>query len=85
MRVHQPGSHLMRGGRAEVDDWSWAQTKRRLSTLYRLAMPYKVRTFLAIVSLLVWGVVSTLVAVVAAAWPARRAARTEIVPALQHE
>ncbi|HEX5945536.1 MAG TPA: FtsX-like permease family protein, partial [Acidimicrobiales bacterium] len=36
-------------------------------------------------SLLVWGVVSTLVAVVAAAWPARRAAHTEIVPALQHE
>ncbi|MGN6796794.1 MAG: ABC transporter ATP-binding protein, partial [Gaiellaceae bacterium] len=52
MRVHQPGSHLMRGGRAEVDDWSWAQTKRRLSTLYRLARPYKAQTLLAIVSLL---------------------------------
>jgi putative ABC transport system permease protein len=36
-------------------------------------------------SLLVWGGVSLVIAVVAAAWPARRAARTEIVPALQHE
>jgi ATP-binding cassette subfamily B protein len=52
MRVHQPGSHLMRGGRAEVDDWSWARTKRRLATLYRLARPYKARTLLAILSLL---------------------------------
>jgi ABC-type multidrug transport system fused ATPase/permease subunit len=52
MRVHQPGSHLMRGGRAEIDDWSWAQTRRRLATLYRLARPYKAQTFLAIVSLL---------------------------------
>ena len=52
MRVHQPGSHLMRGGRPQVDDWSWAQTKRRLATLYRLARPYKAQTLLAIVSLL---------------------------------
>jgi len=42
----------MRGGRPQVDDWSWAQTKRRLTTLYRLARPYKARTALAIVSLL---------------------------------
>jgi ATP-binding cassette subfamily B protein len=52
MRVHQPGSHLMRGGRPEVDDWSWARTKRRLATLYRLARPYKAQTLLAIASLL---------------------------------
>jgi ABC-type multidrug transport system fused ATPase/permease subunit len=52
MRVHQPGSHLMRGGRSQVDDWSWARTKRRLTALYRLARPYKLRTALAIVSLL---------------------------------
>ncbi|MGZ4334253.1 MAG: ABC transporter ATP-binding protein [Gaiellaceae bacterium] len=52
MRVHQPGSHLTRGGRPQVDDWSWAQTKRRLTALYRLARPYKLRTSLAIVSLL---------------------------------
>jgi ATP-binding cassette subfamily B protein len=42
----------MRGGRAQVEDWSWRQTKRRLAALYRLARPYKARTTLAIVSLL---------------------------------
>jgi ATP-binding cassette subfamily B protein len=42
----------MRGGRPEVDDWSWAQTKRRLAALYRLARPYRARTLLAIGSLL---------------------------------
>ncbi|HEX3806106.1 MAG TPA: ABC transporter ATP-binding protein [Gaiellaceae bacterium] len=52
MRVHQPGSHLSRGGRPEVDDWSWARTKRRLHALYRLARPYKLRTAVAILSLL---------------------------------
>jgi ABC-type multidrug transport system fused ATPase/permease subunit len=52
VRVHQPGSHLTRGGRSQVEDWSWAQTKRRLTVLYRLARPYKARTAFAIVSLL---------------------------------
>ena len=52
MRVHQPGSHLSRGRSAEVDDWSWRRTRRRLGTLYRLARPYKARTALALVSLL---------------------------------
>jgi ABC-type multidrug transport system fused ATPase/permease subunit len=52
MRVHQPGSHLMRGGRPEVDDWSWAQTRRRLHTLYRLALPYRGRIAIAIASLI---------------------------------
>jgi ATP-binding cassette, subfamily B, bacterial len=52
MRVHQPGGHLMRGGRAEVDDWSWAQTRRRLHTLYRLAHPYKGRIAIAVASLI---------------------------------
>ena len=52
MRVHQPGSHLMRGGRPSVEDWSWAQTRRRLTALYRLARPYKLRTAFAVVSLL---------------------------------
>ncbi|MFL5954936.1 MAG: ABC transporter ATP-binding protein [Gaiellaceae bacterium] len=52
MRVHQPGSHLMRGGRPQVEDWSWAQTRRRLRALYRLARPYKARIALAVVSLL---------------------------------
>jgi ABC-type multidrug transport system fused ATPase/permease subunit len=52
MRVHQAGGHLMRGGRPQVEDWSWTQTRRRLSALYRLARPYKLRTALAVVSLL---------------------------------
>jgi ABC-type multidrug transport system fused ATPase/permease subunit len=52
VRVHQPGSHLMRGGRPAVDDWSWTQTRRRLRALYLLARPYKGRTALAITSLL---------------------------------
>jgi ABC-type multidrug transport system fused ATPase/permease subunit len=52
MRVHQPGSHLMRGVRADVDDWSWARTKRRLRALYLLARPYRGRLLLATVSLL---------------------------------
>ncbi len=52
MRVHQPGGHLMRGGRPTVEDWSWPQTKRRLHALYRLARPYRARTLIAIVSLL---------------------------------
>ena len=42
----------MRGGRPQVEDWSWAQTRRRLTALYHLARPYKLRTALAIVSLL---------------------------------
>jgi ATP-binding cassette, subfamily B, bacterial len=52
MRVHQPGGHLMRGGRAEVDDWSWARTKRRLRALYVLARPYRGRLLLATISLI---------------------------------
>jgi ABC-type multidrug transport system fused ATPase/permease subunit len=54
MRVWQPGSHLTmrRGEIAEVDDWSWARTVRRVSTLVSLTKPYKLQTTLAGVSLL---------------------------------
>jgi ATP-binding cassette subfamily B protein len=52
VRVWQPGSHLVQQRGVKVDDWSWSATRRRLSTLYRLASPYKARTALAIVSLL---------------------------------
>jgi ABC-type multidrug transport system fused ATPase/permease subunit len=52
MKVWQPGTHLTSQRAVQVDDWSWAQTKRRLSTLYRLARPYKARTGLAIFTLL---------------------------------
>ena len=52
MRVWQPGSSLVQHRKVQVDDWSWAATKRRLTALYRLARPYKWRTVLAVVSLL---------------------------------
>jgi ABC-type multidrug transport system fused ATPase/permease subunit len=52
VRVWQPGSHMMRQRGAEVDDWSWRQTVRRVSTLARLTAPYKRRTAFALGSLL---------------------------------
>ena len=51
MRVWQAGSHLTMQRGAEVKDWSWAQTVRRVSTLARLTVPYRARTVLAIASL----------------------------------
>jgi ABC-type multidrug transport system fused ATPase/permease subunit len=51
MRVWQPGSHLSMARGAEVQDWSWRRTVRRVSTLARLAAPYKLRTGLALASL----------------------------------
>jgi len=58
VRVWQPGSHLSQQRGAEVQDWSWDQTKRRLTTLVRLIRPYKARTALAIGSLLAATLVS---------------------------
>ena len=52
MRIHQPGSHLTDRRGAEVDDWSWARTARRIGVLAGLARPYRARTILAVVSLL---------------------------------
>jgi ATP-binding cassette subfamily B protein len=37
---------------AEVEDWSWRRTARRVSTLARLTSRYKLRTTLAVVTLL---------------------------------
>src|SRR6476469_8277151 len=37
---------------AEVEDWSWRRTRRRLATLARLTAPYRTRTTLSIFSLL---------------------------------
>jgi ABC-type multidrug transport system fused ATPase/permease subunit len=52
MRVWQPGGHLTQRREAvKVEDWSWQQTARRISTLARLASPYKLRTILALASL----------------------------------
>src|SRR5205814_3221799 len=52
MRVWQPGGHLMRERGAEVEDWSWGRTRRRVLTLARLTRPYRVRTAFSVVSLL---------------------------------
>jgi ABC-type multidrug transport system fused ATPase/permease subunit len=52
VRVWQPGSHLTQRRDVTVDDWSWRRTARRMSTLARLAAPYKGRTALALASLL---------------------------------
>jgi ABC-type multidrug transport system fused ATPase/permease subunit len=52
VRVWQPGSHMTRHRGAQVDDWSWRQTVRRVSTLAKLTAPYKLRTALALGSLL---------------------------------
>jgi ATP-binding cassette subfamily B protein len=52
MRVHQPGGYLTRQRGAEVDDWSWNATRRRVGTLWRLTRPYKARTAFSVISLL---------------------------------
>jgi ABC-type multidrug transport system fused ATPase/permease subunit len=52
MRVHQPGGHLMRERSAQVEDWSWNTTRRRLGVLWRLTKPYRSRTFFSLFSLL---------------------------------
>jgi ABC-type multidrug transport system fused ATPase/permease subunit len=51
VRVWQPGGHLMRERGAQVEDWSWQRTRRRLGTLARLTAPYRMRTILSIFSL----------------------------------
>ena len=52
MRVYQAGGYLTRQRGAEVDDWSWNTTRRRLGVLWRLTKPYRFRTFLSFFSLL---------------------------------
>jgi ABC-type multidrug transport system fused ATPase/permease subunit len=52
MRVHQPGGHLMRERGAQVEDWSWTTTRRRLGVLWRLTRRYRTRTFFSLFSLL---------------------------------
>ena len=52
MRVHQPGSIIQRRTAADVEDWSWNTTRRRLGLLWRLTKPYRLRTFLSGFSLL---------------------------------
>jgi ABC-type multidrug transport system fused ATPase/permease subunit len=52
VRVHQPGGYMARRTAAEVEDWSWNTTRRRLGVLWRLTKPYRFRTFLSFFSLL---------------------------------
>jgi len=52
VRVWQAGSHLTQQRGAEVEDWSWHSTRRRVATLVRLTKPYRGRTILSIFSLL---------------------------------
>jgi len=51
VRVWQPGSSLVSQRAVRVEDWSWAATRRRLTALYRLARPYRLRTAIAVGSL----------------------------------
>jgi ATP-binding cassette, subfamily B, bacterial len=52
VRVHQAGGSLMRQRGAEVEDWSWNTTRRRLGVLWRLTTPYRLRTSFSAFSLL---------------------------------
>jgi ABC-type multidrug transport system fused ATPase/permease subunit len=52
VRVHQPGSIIARRTAAEVADWSWHSTRRRLGVLWRLTRPYRMRTGFSVFSLL---------------------------------
>jgi ABC-type multidrug transport system fused ATPase/permease subunit len=52
VRVHQPGGWMARRTAADVEDWSWNSTRRRLGILWRLTKPYRFRTFLSFFSLL---------------------------------
>jgi ABC-type multidrug transport system fused ATPase/permease subunit len=58
VKVWQAGSHLSEERGGKVGDWSWRQTRRRLSTLVGLALPYKARTAGAVVSLLAFTLVA---------------------------
>src|ERR687892_645337 len=60
MKVWQAGSHLTEQRAATVEDWSWAQTRRRLGILVRLAGPYPGRTLLAVVTLVAYTLVALL-------------------------
>jgi ATP-binding cassette subfamily B protein len=60
VKVWQAGSHLTDHRGARVEDWSWAQTRRRLATLFRLARPYRARTLLAGLTLVAFILVALL-------------------------
>src|SRR3954466_6039241 len=75
MRVHQPGGHLVRQRGADVEDWSWNTTRRRLGVLWRLTKPYRFRTFLSLAYVL---------AATATALAPPLLAKYALAPALNH-
>jgi ABC-type multidrug transport system fused ATPase/permease subunit len=60
VKVWQFGSHLTDERGAQVEDWSWRQTRRRLRVLAQLARPYRARTALAIGTLVAYTAVALL-------------------------
>jgi ATP-binding cassette, subfamily B, bacterial len=60
VKIWQAGSHLTDQRDAQVEDWSWRQTRRRLGMLLRLARPYKTRTALAVTTLIGYTLVALL-------------------------
>jgi ATP-binding cassette subfamily B protein len=60
VKVWQFGTHLTDERGAQVEDWSWRQTRRRLRVLVRLARPYPARTALALVTLIAYTAVALL-------------------------
>ncbi len=57
MKVWQAGSHLSEERGAQIADWSWGSTRRRMALLVRLTGPYRRRAWLAVASLLGYTIV----------------------------
>jgi ABC-type multidrug transport system fused ATPase/permease subunit len=57
MKIWQVGTHLSEERGAEVADWSWGRSRRRIAMLVRLALPYRGRAAGAVLSLLAFTVV----------------------------
>src|SRR4051794_40768974 len=52
MRMHQPGVGAAQVRPADIADWSWKQTRRRLGLLWELTRPYRTRVAFSVFSLL---------------------------------
>src|SRR6185503_10003793 len=53
MRIHQAGNYSERVSANQINDWSWAQTMRRVAVLARLAAPYRRRVLGGVAALLI--------------------------------
>jgi ABC-type multidrug transport system fused ATPase/permease subunit len=60
VKVWQAGSHLTDQRAAQVEDWSWRQTRRRLGILVGLARPYPGRVALSVATLVGYTAVALL-------------------------